>query len=99
MRSYPNFARLDATLGRYQALAHDRVKDLDVTTLFNRGRVYLGASASSPTNFKKDGAAQVNYSVKNYKSMESHEHVVVELLFDFMPTSLYQEPPADFYKP
>ena len=84
--------RLSADEGRYQALSHPRVRDLDVTPVFTRGTQHLTETRTGAFNTKLDGISNLKYDTRAIERWPQWPRgvtkVVAQLLFDFMPKDL-----------
>ncbi len=76
-------------LGRYRALTHPRVGDLDVTAVFNRGSEHMHATMNGAFDIQTDGLSTLKHRVVDMKRIEpGYMRVVAELTFDEMPHDL-----------
>jgi hypothetical protein len=90
--------KLDKEIGRYQALPHDRVKDLDATPLFLYNRRYLAYAQLNPKTFLTDGINTVRYHVVDVaKSPLGYTKYTVGLDLPWMPATLDDLPSQDLF--
>jgi glycoprotein 2-beta-D-xylosyltransferase len=92
-RVYHDVDRLSSEEGRYQALSHPRVKDLDVTPRFNKGRERLLATQANEFDINKDGLNTVKFAILSVERPLAGQYqvakkVTVQFKFDKMPTKL-----------
>jgi xylosylprotein 4-beta-galactosyltransferase len=84
--------RLDVSQGRYDALTHPRVKDLDVTPRFTKGSKHLRDTREGKFDIKQDGISNLRYRLRAIERFPQWTHgvrkIVAELAFDDMPTDL-----------
>lgn len=84
--------RLDAQAGRYEALSHPRVKDLDVTPVFSKGSNHLANTRNGQLDLTTDGLSNLKYSLKAVQRWEKWPRgvrkFVAELEFDKIPIDL-----------
>jgi glycoprotein 2-beta-D-xylosyltransferase len=87
--------RLSPAIGRYTALQHDRVKDLDVTSIFRRGTVRLKEMAARKLNIQSEGLNTVKFEKIKSEAVRVDKVMAtkytVSLQFAAMPTSLNDE--------
>lgn len=91
-------ARLPSEIGRYRALAHQRVKDLDVTPVFMNNRRYLDyASSHQQQAMGEDGLSSVRYHVVGDVVVSPLGYTKVTIGFDlpWMPVTPNDLPPVD----
>jgi beta-1,4-galactosyltransferase 2 len=85
-------ARLDSETGRYQALTHPRVKDLDTTKIFNRGTEHLQATRVGTFDIQTDGISNLKYEMVALERWNEYDRgvrkIVAKLTFDNMPKDL-----------
>jgi glycoprotein 2-beta-D-xylosyltransferase len=77
---FQSLDRLDPVKGRYSALPHPRVKDLDVTPVFREGRAHLEATINGNLDIQSDGYANIQFATLREITRTSHVlHFVAEL--------------------
>lgn len=88
----PGVNRLSAAEGRYQALSHPRVKDLDVTRVFTRGTDHLTATRTGRFDIQTDGISNLRYQLVAVERWPQWPRgvrkFVADLQFDNMPKDL-----------
>lgn len=91
-RRFNNVDRLPPDAGRFQALSHPRVKDLDVTPIFTQGTQHLTDTRTGRFDFMTDGLSNLKYRpvMTTYNIKPGVKKVLVELQFDYMPEELHQ---------
>ncbi|PYO57827.1 MAG: hypothetical protein DMD83_07190 [Candidatus Rokuibacteriota bacterium] len=77
-RVFGRVARLPRTIGRYRALPHPRVADLDRTAWYRAGRLYLERVIAGAADFRADGLGTLQFAVVE-ESHRGHDHYVVDL--------------------
>jgi hypothetical protein len=88
-RAFRKIRRLSKQDGRYQALAHPRVMDLDVTPVFNRGSKHLKDTRLGTFDTSTDGINNVKYTLLALRSVRpGYRHALIQLTFDDMPRDL-----------
>ncbi|SPQ98281.1 unnamed protein product (mitochondrion) [Plasmodiophora brassicae] len=93
MGEFKQAPKLDPSIGRYKALDHPRVKDLDVTPLFNYNREYLGQVENGLASRYVDGVNTIRYRVNNVvRDPLGFTKYNVGLALPWMPKSLDEIP-------
>ena len=91
-RRYGRVSRLSVSDGRYQALSHPRVRDLDATPLFARAREHLTATRLGTLDTRADGISNLRYRTLAVERWPQWRRgvtkVVADLMFEFMPKDL-----------
>lgn len=89
---FGSVVRLDAASGRYKALTHPRVRDLDVTPLFTRGTKHLTLTRLGQLDTRSDGISSLRAqwrAVERWnKWPRGVRKIVAQLQFEFMPKDL-----------
>ena len=94
-RTFGHVERLDEQAGRYLALSHPRVKDLDMTPVFYHGTDHLRATLNGQLDFQKDGLSNLRYSIVRDRVIAKGVKVITaKLMLDWMPKTLTDKPPA-----
>ncbi len=94
-RVIPQLDRLSSSDGRYKALTHPRVMDLDVTKVFTQGKQHLMDTQSGAFDIKLDGLSNLKSRVLRDERVGPHyRHIITQLEFDWMPTKLDEVNPA-----
>ncbi|GAB5373002.1 hypothetical protein AAMO2058_001712500, partial [Amorphochlora amoebiformis] len=87
--------RLPPNIGRYKALDHTRVKDLDVTSMFRQNRQKLDKTIGSKS-IPEEGLRTVKFDVVGQPRTDQPKgctRYLIELKFDWMPRTLDERPP------
>ena len=92
-------ARLSPAIGRYKALAHKRVKDLDVTKMFKRGRKHLDRQIHAQ-GIPKEGLSTIKFDIVGDPKTDNPPgctRYLVQLKLPWMPKSLDETPPDSLH--
>jgi hypothetical protein len=84
--------RLSSEQGRYEALSHPRVRDLDVTPVFSKGTQHLTDTRMGAFDIRTDGISNLRYKLRAVERWPEWPRgvrkIVAELDFENMPLDL-----------
>jgi hypothetical protein len=87
--------RLSAEEGRYTALGHPRVKDLDVTPVFTQGQKHMHDTMNGVFDIQTDGLSDLKAAlVKERILAPGVRKITIDIRMDDMPDEL-----TDVHKP
>jgi hypothetical protein len=88
-RTFGRIDRAPPDKGRYRALQHPRVMDLDVTPRFNKGTKHLRDTQAGAVDIQTDGLSNLKYHVVSEKRPRlGYRHLLIQLDFEDMPVDL-----------